>query len=418
MRLHLAGLWRQPDFVRFWAAQAISQFGSQVTLLALPLTAILTLDAGTTEVALLTAIGFLPPLVMGLVAGVWVDRIRRRPILIATDVGSAFVLTTIPAAALVDVLRIEVLYAVAFIAGALKLLFDTASPAFLPSLVQRDELAEGNAKLTVSRSAAATAGPGLAGALVQLTSAPFAFLVDAASFLVSALLVGLVRVPESRPTEAGQRRVLSEMADGLRIVWRSPILRPISLAAAGYNLFAVAGVAVYQLFVLRELGLAPTIVGFIFVSNGVGALLGGVVASRVAARFGYGAAVGGGGVLMAAASMLVPFAGGPLPLIVVPLVAAATVAGFGRVVFEVARVALSQAAVPDHMLGRVFGTQNTVIMATLPFGAVAGGAVGDLIGLRATLALDAAGMLVAMLPLILSGVRSQRDLPAPPGTAT
>ncbi|HEY7420576.1 MAG TPA: MFS transporter, partial [Gaiellaceae bacterium] len=187
------GLWRDSDFLRFWAAQTASQVGSQVTQLALPLVAIVVLDASTFEVALLTVVEFLPWLIVSLPAGVWVDRVRRRPVLVAADVGRALALAWVPLGAALGVLSVWQLYAVGFVAGSLTVFFDVGYQSYIPSLVGRDRLVDGNSKLEFTRSAAQIGGPGLGGALITALSAPYAILVDAASFVVSALLLGTIR---------------------------------------------------------------------------------------------------------------------------------------------------------------------------------------------------------------------------------
>ena len=238
MRFRLTGLWRHPDFVKLWTGQTISLIGSQVTFLALPLTAVLVLNATPAQMGFLTAAGAIPSLLVGLFAGVWVDRHRRRPILIAADLGRAALLLLIPVAALLGVLRIEYLYIVAFLVGTLGLFFEVAHHSFLPSLVGREQLVEGNSKLEISDSVAEIVGPGLAGGLVQLVTAPIAIAVDAISFLISALFLGLIRTPEPAPKPPDeQQNIFGEVVEGLALVSGNALLRAIAGGMSTVHLF-------------------------------------------------------------------------------------------------------------------------------------------------------------------------------------
>ena len=223
------GLLRHPDFRRLWVAQTVSVVGSQLTSVALPLTAVLTLRATPLEMGLLGAAANMPILLGGLFAGVWVDRLRRRPILIVADLGQGLLLATIPLAAFLGLLRIEMLYAIAILVGTLKLFFDVAVTSYLPVLVRREELAEGNSKIQLSYSAADVTGPGVAGGLVQLIGAPFVLLLDTLSFLVSAAFLRRIRSPEPTPIQVDRQTVWREIGDGLRLLWKEPVLRAMTL---------------------------------------------------------------------------------------------------------------------------------------------------------------------------------------------
>ena len=257
-------LWRHRDFMRLWSAETISQVGSQVTLLALPLAAILILDATAFEVGALSSIEFAPFLLVGLPAGVWVDRLRRRPILIAGDLGRAVVLASLPIAYWLDALTMPHLYAAAFLTGIFTVFFDVAYQSYLPSIVERGQLTEGNAKLEISRSGAQLAGPGIAGALVEVLTAPVAIAVDAVSFLGSALFVARIRRPEpevpASPAE-DRPRMRSQIMEGLRYVLGHPLLRPIAACTAVSNLFSAMVTAILILFAVRELGLTAGMIG-------------------------------------------------------------------------------------------------------------------------------------------------------------
>ena len=287
------GLLRHPDFLRLWTAETVSQLGSQVSLLAIPFVAIDIIGASTFEVALLGVVDMLPFLLIGLPAGVWVDRLRRRPILVAGDLGRAVALATIPVAYALGALTIVQLYLVGFVVGTLTVFFDVAYQSYLPSLVERDQLVEGNAKLEISRAGAQVVGPGLAGALIAAFRAPFAILLDALSFAASALFIFAIRRHEpapERPVDAGGRRtgMRREMAEGLRYVFGHRYLRAIALCTGTSNLFGTIATAVVLVYVVRELGMTAAGVGVAFSIGSTGALLGAFGATRIAHVVGVG----------------------------------------------------------------------------------------------------------------------------------
>ncbi|MBI4640198.1 MAG: MFS transporter, partial [Candidatus Tectomicrobia bacterium] len=257
-----AGLLHHPGFMKLWIGQTISQFGSKITRTALPLTAVLVLEATPVQMGLLAALGSAPVLVVGLLAGVWVDRLRRRPILIAADLGRAVLLGLIPVSALLGLLRIEQLYIAALLVGILTVFFDVAYQSFLPSLVDREQIVEGNSKLGVSDSVTEIGGPALAGGLIQLVSAPITILLDAFSFLFSALFVGLIDISEPLPTPSEQRKsVWRDVVEGLRVVLGNPLLRAIAGSSSTFNFFGGFFGALYGLYAIRELGIEPAILG-------------------------------------------------------------------------------------------------------------------------------------------------------------
>src|SRR6266849_4163473 len=293
MRRYLTGLWNNPDFVKLWLGQTVSQFGSGITGIALPLTAVLVLAATPAQMGILGALDGVAVLVIGLLAGVWVDRIRRRPLMIATDLGRAFILSTIPLAALLGVLGIGQLYIVAALAGMLTVIFTVAGSAYVPSLIPHESLVEGNSKLGMSDALAEIGGPALAGPLVQLLSAPFAILFDALSFLFSACSLGLIHMPEPHPTTLQQRKsIWSDLIEGLRLVLKNPLLRSLAGSAGIFSLFGNFVGALYVLYVIRQIDAPPIFLGFLVATGGVSALLGAFMAERVVQRFGLGKTVG------------------------------------------------------------------------------------------------------------------------------
>ena len=286
-------LTRNPDFLKFWVGQTISVFGSQITNLALPLTAVLVLNASSSQMGVLNALGIAPFILVGLFAGVWADRMRRRPILLASDLGRFLLLGSIPLAALGGFLTIPYLYIIIFLVGIMTVFFDVSYQAFLPSLVGREQLVEGNSKLEVSNSAAAILGPGLAGVLVQALTAPIAIIFDALSFLVSAISLRVIRSQETAPElkQAAEKNVLREIREGLHVVFGNRLLWSIAGCTATANFFGSMWQAVFILYLTRELGMPPAVQGIIFAAGAPGALLAALISARVAKRLGLGTTI-------------------------------------------------------------------------------------------------------------------------------
>jgi MFS family permease len=413
--IRFEGLWRHAEFLKLWAGQTISLFGTQVSQLAIPLAAALVLNASPAQMGLLGAFEFAPFLLLSLFAGVWVDRMYRRPVLIVADIGRALLLGSIPAAGLLGVLRIEQLYVVGLLTGVLTVFFDVAYQSYLPVLVSREHLVEGNSKLEVSRSVAQIAGPGVAGALVQLVSAPIAVLVDALSFVASVISLLFIRTREPAPVrhEGKAGSIWFELREGLGVVLENPVLRSIAGCTGTSNLFGNAMQAVFVLYVTRELGLQPAVIGLIYAVSGPGALFGAVVAGELARRFGLGATIISSIVLTQGANVLVPLASGPLYVITVVLMAASFFSGLGNPIYNINQVSLRQAITPDRLQGRMNASMRFIVWGTIPIGALLGGALGEAIGLRPTIAVLALCSLLAPLWVVFSPVRQLRVQPAP-----
>jgi MFS family permease len=406
------GLWRHPDFLRLWGGATVSQLGSQVTLLALPLAAVLVLEASALQVALLTTFDFLPFLLFGLPAGVWVDRLARRPVMIATDVGRALALLTIPIAYAADVLTLGQLYVVGFLVGLLTVFFELAHTSFLPSLVAREQLIDANSKLEISRSGAFIAGPGLGGVLVGLLTAPGAIVVDAASFVASAVLVLRIRAHEQWIESAGARAGLRrELGEGLRYVASHRYLWPIASCTAILNLFFNAAFAVYFVFLARELDLEPALIGLVLMLGNLGWLAGALVAGRVTGRLGVGWTLAGSAFLFGPSTALVAVApeSAPLPF----LITAQAIGSFGGVLYNVTSMTLRQSVTPDRLQGRTVGAIRTLVWGVVPLGALLGGVLASVVGLRATFWIAAVGGAASALPIVLSSARSVRGMPEP-----
>jgi MFS family permease len=408
------GLWRHGDFLKLWSAETISQVGSQVSNLALPLVAIITLDVSPFEVALLTVIGFAPFILISLPAGVWVDRLPRRPILITADVGRAALLASIPIAYAVEALTIWQLYAVGFAFGVLTVFFDVAYQSYLPSLVDRERLVEGNSKLEISRSGAQLGGPALAGGLVEALTAPGAVLVDAVSFVASGIFLARIRTRESVPRREGRRSPLAgmraELAEGLRYVLGHPYLRWIAASTATFNFFGNLMWTMFLVYAVRELELSPATIGIVFAVGNVGYLAGAVLASRVPRWIGVGPTIVLGAATGAAA-LLIPLApeSGPIPF----LIAAQIVMSLGLPLYNVTQVSLRQTITPERLQGRMNSVMRFIVWGVIPLGNLAGGALASAIDLRAAIWAGAVGISFAFLPVLLSPVRTLRQMPEP-----
>ena len=410
------GLWRHGDFLKLWSAETISQFGSQVGGLALPLVAILVLDATAFEVAALTTVEFLPFILFTLPAGVWVDRLPRRPILIIGDFGRALLLITIPIAYVADALTLGQLFVVGFLVGIFQVFFDVAYMSYLPALVDRDKIIEGNSKFEISRSAAQVGGPGLGGVLVEVFTAPYAVLLDAVSFLASGLFILGIRKEEPRPevTRIDGRKptMWVELKEGLRFVLGNPNLRAQAGCTATSNLFSSVAFAIILVFAVRELDLSPGLIGVVFSAGALGSLAAAVTSSRISRRFGIGPTTIAVATLFGPTMLLIAFA--PVGNAAIPfLVAAMLTFGFTVVVYNIVQVSYRQAICPPRLQGRMNSVMRFLVWGTIPIGTLLGGALGTWIGLRETIVVGAIGGTSAVLWIIFSPQRHLRDMPEP-----
>jgi MFS family permease len=404
------GLWRHADFLKLWTAQSVSQFGTNISLIALPLVAVIVLHATAFQVAVLSTIDFVPFLLFALPAGVWVDRLPRRPILVIADFGRALALGSIPIAAAIHHLTLAQLYIAGFVTGTLTVFFDVAYQSYLPSLVARTQLVEGNAKLEVSRSAAQIGGPGIGGLLVRAFTAPYAVLADAVSYLGSALFIFAIRRGENVPERAADAPSMRrELIDGLKYLLRHRYWRPISMSTATFNFFGNVSGALLIVYAVRRLHMSPLEIGVTFALSNFGALLGAVLASKIGTRLGVGRAIIIGDFFGAVPLVLIPLApvSSPIPF----LVAAFTFSGFGIVLYNVTAISLTQSLTPERLLGRVNASRRFIVWGTIPLGSLVGGALAATIGLRPTIFVGALGCTLAILPLALSAVRSIQELP-------
>jgi MFS family permease len=407
----IPSVWREPDFVRLWAATTVSMLGSFVTRTALPFAAILVLGAGAGEVAMLRAAELVAGLTVGLVAGAWVDRLRRRRILIWADLGRAALLGSIPLVFALNALTLAQLVVVAFGAAILTTFFDTADRAFLPTVIGRQRLVEANATLTGSSSAAEFVGFGAGGWLIQLLTAPIAIAIDAISFLVSALLIRGIRAVEPQPQSVEDRcSVVTEIREGLRVTLRDPILRPLALAdAAVAGFWGVFG-AVYLVFA-TEIGFEPGVIGLVAAVGGLSSLAGAAAAGRAVRRLGVARFFIGTMVLVTIGNAFIAVTPDAALLGLLCLLVQQLLSDSSLTAFDIVAVSIRQATVDDRQLGRVGASFHALAMAAMLAGTVVGGIVAEMVSVRAALVVGALGGLIAIAILWFSAIRRMREVP-------
>jgi predicted MFS family arabinose efflux permease len=400
-----------PDFQKLWAGQTISFFGTEVTAFALPLIAVLVLGAGASEMGILVALQNLPMALFGLVAGIWIDRLRRRPILAACSFFQAVLLGSIPLAWVAGTLTLAQIYAVAFGSGTFLVISQIADRAYLSTILEPGQFMAGNSKIWLSGSLAQTAGPGFAGILVQWLSAPLAIAVDALSFLIAGLLTLSIRTPEARPQSAGtQIRTLAEVRDSVVTVMRHPLLRPLVFCTTMHNFCSTMIITVYVLYLTHQVAVTPFLLSLIFMAGGLGAVCGSLLTPRLAAGFGTGPTL----ILTQAATgfarLLVPLAMGPLSQAVVILACSQFLLGTVRATFNVTQLSLRQTVIEPATMARVNSTIGFLFWALTPLGALTGGYLGEHLGLRPTLWIAASGVLLSAGFMLFSRLRSQMTL--------
>ncbi len=443
---------RNADFTKLWTAATVSLLGTQISQIAIPFIAVLLLHVPPFQVALLGTLEFLPFLLFTLPAGVWVDRLPRRRILISGDVGRAIMLTTIPLAWSAGVLTIWQLYAVAFVNGILTVFFDIADQSYLPTVLDREQLVDGNAKLQASASTAQIIGQPIGGSLVAVLSAPFAVLLDAISYVVSALLVFAIRRTERASggrRERGQGMVIEqvldapsaeasvaaeanaaasggargstgstpdddrpgirrEVSEGLRFVLGHRYLRGIAATTGTANLFGNVMFATYPVFVYALLKLTPDTVGLIGGAAGLGALLGAVTATRIGTRLGLGRTIILSIALNGPSALLIPIATHDLALALIG--GAGFISAFTSVVYNVSQVSLRQAITPEPMLGRMNATMRFIVWGTIPIGQIVGGVIATVFSVPTAIWIGAIGGLFQFLPAFFSPVRTLKTI--------
>jgi MFS family permease len=407
----MMGLWHNPNFRKLWVGRTISAVGSQITFIALPLTAVLLLNTSAVQMGILTAAVTLPYLLVGLPAGVWVDRLRRRSILITADVCRAVLLVTIPLVALLNLLRIEHLYLVAFLSGIFTVFYDVAEEAFLPSLIRREQLVEGNSKMAAMGSLVEITGPSIGGGLVQWLTAPVAIIADVLSFVVSALFLAFIRVAEPAPVYPEERRNLAaEIGEGLRFVLHHPLLRPVTGTTATFQLFGGMFDVLLALFITRELGLPPATFGLVYAIGSASGLMGAAFGERLTRRTGIGRMIVMAACAIGAGWLTMSFAQGTPVTAFAILAGGFVVAGLGNTLYNIGVASLSQAVTPDRLLGRTNATRLFIGWGTLPIGSLIGGFLGQAIGIRPTLLVAGIGLASGFLWVALSPLRKYVSL--------
>ncbi|MFC3503896.1 MFS transporter [Micromonospora krabiensis] len=404
----LPRLLRERTFRRYWSAQTVSYFGDEVSTLALPLLAVLVTDAGPAQMGYLTAALLAPNLFFSLLAGAWVDRLpHKRRIMILSDLGRAVLLATIPAAYLLDLLTLTQLYTVAFAMGTLAVLFEVARGPLFVSVVRRQDYVEANTLLNGSRAMSFVAGPSIGGLLVQLLSAPIALVTDALSYVWSAYFLGRIRPTEPPPARG---RGLG-IAEGLRFIVRTPMMRATVLGTTTLNLFNFMFSALFVLYATRDLHLSPGLLGAVLGAGAIGGLFGAAITGRLTRRLGIGPTMVAGFVLFPAPLLLVPLAGGPKPVVLGMLFAAEFLCAVGVMLLDIVTNSVQTALTPGSLLARTSGVRRTINYGIRPIGALAGGALGAAIGVREALWIATAGALTGALWVFFSPARRLRDLP-------
>jgi MFS family permease len=402
-------LFRHFDFLRFWSAETFSVFGVQFSGLAIPWLAATTLKANSLEMGVLQAFSTLPFLIFGLLIGAYADRTRRRPLMIMSDVGRALILAAIPISTLLFSPNLILLYIVSFSVGTLTVFDDVSSFAYLPSFVEEDQLVEANSRLATSQASAQVAGPSIAGILIQILTAPITILVDVAGYAGSAGFLSWIRKKEPYAKRAESKSVIKGVKEGLAVVFNNRHLWSIAGSTGTSNFFSSAIGALFILFATRDLKLSSVTLGFVYTLGSVGALVGSLLASRIAKRLGVGRTIVSSIFIAGLSWIAVYFARATLA---VPLLVLATFLGsIGGVIYNVNQVSFRQAVVPIEMQGRLNATMRFLVWGTIPIGALAGGALGGILGLRNGIGVAAVGGTLAFLWVLLSPVRTIKQIP-------
>jgi MFS family permease len=404
---------RQPEFLKLWSAQSISQIGDQITYLALPLVAVLTLDASAAQMGLLTAAELMPHLLFSLAAGVWIERrANRRRLMIAADLARALLLVSVPVAAAFELLTFPQLYVVGFLAGTFAVLFDISWATLFVSIVPRRDVVDANSKLSASRALSFVTGPSLAGFLVQLLTAPVTLLVDAVSFIGSALFLSRIRAEEPPVAEDGREGIWQSLRGGLRFVFGDEVIRPELLCTATINLFNFVFHAIFILYATKQLGVDPALLGLVLGAGAVGGIAGAFIAVRVERLIGIGPAFTLGCVLFPLPLVLVPLASGTETQVAIMLGVAELFSSVGVMILDVNGGSLMYLRTPDRLRSRMSGTYRFVNYGVRPLGALLGGALGTAIGLQTTLWIGVVGALGGVLWLVFSPIPRLREAPA------
>ncbi len=402
----LTGLWQHPDFLKLWVGQSISEFGTRISRTAIPLIAVILLGGTPAQMGVLTALGSAPVLLFGLFAGVWVDRLPRRPVMIAMDLGRLLLLLSIPVTALTGTLSMGLLYVVVPLQGIMSLIFYTAYHAYLPSLIDRADLVEGNSKLATTESLAEIGGPSVAGLLIQWISAPLSVVFDAISYLFSSISFLLIRQPEPpRAERPAGSSALTEIREGLAVIAGNPILRVLIIGVGVRTFFGNFYGALYDIYGIRDLGMSPAVLGLVVSAGGIGALIGSLLADRIQKRLGLGRTITVMLLISGLNNLLIPlaaYAGALAPLV---LIAAQIIGDGAMLIFFINDTSLRQIIVPDRLLGRTNATFGFLAQGVAPVGALVAGALAASVGAQPVLWLASFGILGIAVWVSRSAVR-------------
>jgi MFS family permease len=414
MRRPSGGLWSHQDFLKLWTGQTISEFGSQVSALGIPLLAVVSLHASPFEFSVLGVLGFLPFILFALPAGVWVDRLRRRRILIAGDLARAVLLTLVPILWGAGVLRMWHLLALQFALGVFTVFFDVAYQSYLPALIPREHLVDGNSKLQLSASVSAVAGPSVSGALIGAVTAPYAIVADAVSYVVSGAFMLRMRHREEPPKlAAGQShpKMWPQVKEGLAWVVRHPWLRSIAMCTGSSNFFSTLANSILVYYMVRSLHLSAFAIGAVFALGSAGSIVGALGTNRINKRIGVGPTILWTIAVSCVGGFAYPLAPRSFPL--PALMLGSAMFGFGAVAYNITQVSLRQAITPERLQGRMNAAMRWIVWGTIPLGSLLGGGIATWWSLRTALWVGAIGGMVAILPIAFSSVRSLREMPEP-----
>ena len=404
-------MWQNLNFRKLWIANSVSSFGTQVTILALPLTAVTFLHASPVQMGILTACGTLPYLVASLPTGVWVDRLRRRPILIMADISRAVLLGMIPLLAVFGILRIPHLYLAAFLTATLSLLYDVTEGTYLPMIIGREQLVEGNSQLAMIDTTAELTAPAIAGGLVQLLTAPIAIAIDAVSYLWSAFWLGRIQRQESKPVHDGQGNVWREIREGIAYLAHNPLLRPSILTGMQWQLFGGMKDALLILFLAETLRLPPVTIGLVYAVGSLSGLVATRLSTKALQKFGPGPVMIGAALLVGTGWLIVPLAVGTPWMAFGVITVGMLIAGAGNMLWNVTTSSVTQAITPNQLLGRVNASDRFLTEGALPVGALIGGWLAEQWGLRSTLLLSCSGVFLGAVWVWFSPLRTFHHLP-------
>jgi len=398
-------LWMNSSFNQLWLGQTVSVLGSQISFIAIPLIAVILLDADSFQMGILTATITAPFLLIGLFAGVWVDRVKRVPILLYSNLLGAVILLLIPLLNSLNILNIWLLYLIAFLSASCSMMFQFAYTSVLPSIVSKEALTEGNSKLEATRATTQFIGPSIAGVLIQTFTAPVAILINAATELFSLVFLKRIKINEATP-EKSANNVLQQIVSGFSILFKSNFLRTISLTTAVLNFARSAIDAVYILFIVSTLSVDAALIGIIYGVGSVGSIIGAMLANKLVKKIGIGATIILAAISIGIGFIVIAVIAGPLYIVIPLLLVSRTLTSMGNTLFFITQVSVRQALVPNEVMGRVNATQVFISRGAVPIGALLGGILGTWFGLRIAILLAGCFSLIAVFMLWMSPIRS------------